>query len=541
MRAQGKKRIKLRTKILFLGLGGVVAFAAVLAWVAWDVESRMMQEKRTATRHAVEVAYSILEKYHASFQSGVLSEEDAKRAALEQIAAMRYGGGDYFWVNDLKPAMVLHPIKADLNGKDLSDFKDPQGKHLFVDFVKVCRESGEGFVDYLWPKPGSDKPVPKISYVRLFSPWGWIVGSGIYVDDIQADVNSLRLSFLGVLGLFALLGLTGTWIVSRSIAKPITDVTDGLNAGSEQVAAAAAQVSAAGQSLAEGTSDQAASIEETSSALEETASMTRQNADNANQAQAIVRESGRDMHEAKGAMAELTTAIEAISSASQETQKIIKTIDEIAFQTNLLALNAAVEAARAGEAGAGFAVVADEVRNLAMRAAEAARSTAEIIEDTVKKVRDCSSLVDKTNNAFAKVEGGSRRIGELVEEIAAASNEQAEGIEQINRAVAQLDRVVQQNAAHAEETASASNELSHQAERMRHFVLELQAIVGQNGRRHKRGARVEDHSEGVRKGAGSKGNGAWTGKQRTKAPAPPAVKKPEQLIPFDENENFADF
>jgi methyl-accepting chemotaxis protein len=396
-------------------------------------------------------------------------------------------------------------------------------------------------VDYLWPKPGSDKPVPKISYVRLFSPWGWIVGSGIYVDDIQADVNSLRLSFLGVLGLFALLGLTGTWIVSRSIAKPITDVTDGLNAGSEQVAAAAAQVSAAGQSLAEGTSDQAASIEETSSALEETASMTRQNADNANQAQAIVRESGRDMHEAKGAMAELTTAIEAISSASQETQKIIKTIDEIAFQTNLLALNAAVEAARAGEAGAGFAVVADEVRNLAMRAAEAARSTAEIIEDTVKKVRDCSSLVDKTNSAFAKVEGGSRRIGELVEEIAAASNEQAEGIEQINRAVAQLDRVVQQNAAHAEETASASNELNHQAERMRHFVLELQAIVGQNGRRHKRGARVEDHSGGVRKGAGSKGNGAWTGKQRTKAPAPPAVKKPEQPIPFDEDEDLADF
>jgi methyl-accepting chemotaxis protein len=260
-------------------------------------------------------------------------------------------------------------------------------------------------------------------------------------------------------------------------------------------------VAQAGQSLADGSSQQSESIEETSSALEELASMTRQNADNAGQANAIVKESARDIEEATTAMSDLTRAIHAISAASEETQKIIRTIDEIAFQTNLLALNAAVEAARAGEAGAGFAVVADEVRNLAMRAADAAKNTAEIIEDTVKKVRECATMVTRANGAFSKMEGGSRRIGELVAEIAAASSEQAEGIDQINKAVSQLDQVVQQNAAHAEETASASSELQHQAERMKRYVAELQSIVGGSA------WDVEEEQEPSQRKKSQKGNG----------------------------------
>ncbi|MGQ9485471.1 MAG: cache domain-containing protein [Desulfosoma sp.] len=478
MKGFGRKKGKFSTRLTVFGVGGVLAFTAVLVWISVSLESRLMEEKKTATKHVVEVAYSVLDKYAKMAQQGILTEDTAKAQALDQIRTLRYRENDYFWINDAKPVMVMHPIKPELDGKDLSDFKDPNGKHLFVEFVRVCREKGAGFVDYLWPKPGMEKPVPKVSYVKLFQPWGWIIGSGIYVDDVRAQANQIRLHFGGIAGVLLVLGLLATWWIVRSVARPVYGVVCGLHEGAEQVAAASDQVAQAGQSLADGASQQAASIEETSSALEELASMTRQNADNAGQAHSIVKESAHDIEEATEAMSDLTKAIHAISAASEQTQKIIKTIDEIAFQTNLLALNAAVEAARAGEAGAGFAVVADEVRNLAMRAAEAARSTAEIIEDTVKKVRECSTMVARANGVFTRVEGGSRRIGDLVAEIAAASQEQAEGIEQINKAVAQLDQVVQQNAAHAEETASASNELQHQAERMKQFVAELQSIVG---------------------------------------------------------------
>ncbi|MEA3414696.1 MAG: methyl-accepting chemotaxis protein [Thermodesulfobacteriota bacterium] len=284
------------------------------------------------------------------------------------------------------------------------------------------------------------------------------------------------LSFL----IIALILVVGGFVILRSITGPINRIITGLNEGAGHVASSSGQVSSASQSLAEGASEQAAAIEETSSSLEEMSSMTKQNADNAGQADSLMKETGHVVSDATSSMSELTTSIQEISSASDETQKVVKTIDEIAFQTNLLALNAAVEAARAGEAGAGFAVVAEEVRNLALRSAEAAKSTAVLIDGTVKKVKGGSDLVERTSNAFSKVAESSSKVGELIAEIAAASNEQAQGIEQTNTAVAEMDKVVQQNAANAEESASASEELSAQAEQMMEIVRELAALVGGN-------------------------------------------------------------
>ncbi len=305
-----------------------------------------------------------------------------------------------------------------------------------------------------------------------------MAGSESLVQSVKSSTMWIVIVFSSISVAF---GIGISTLITRSITRPLGKIISGLSAGAEQVASASGQVASAGQSLAEGASEQAAGLEETSSSIEEMTSITRQNAGNAQQADTLMAETSNVVDTANVSMAELTESMKEISSTSEETAKIIKTIDEIAFQTNLLALNAAVEAARAGEAGAGFAVVADEVRNLAMRAADAAKNTANLIEEAVKKIQNGSETVTRTNDAFAKVASGSKKVAELVNEISSASQQQAQGIEQINKAIGEMDKVVQKNAANAEESASAAEEMNVQAEQMKGFVGELLDLVGKNG------------------------------------------------------------
>jgi len=266
-------------------------------------------------------------------------------------------------------------------------------------------------------------------------------------------------------------------IIRQIIIKPLLSVIKGLNESSIQVDRATNTVNKSSGQLSESTSSQAAHVQETSSALEQLTAMSHKNSENAMEANEFIQKSSDVVSRSNDSMNRVTDAMEDISNASAETQKIVKNIDEIAFQTNLLALNAAVEAARAGEAGAGFAVVADEVRNLAMRSAEAARNTASLIESTVKKVNEGSSLVKATYDDFAGVVDAVGKTKSLISEISNANKEQFIGIDEINKALTEIDTITQQIAQVSSETSDASEDLSTLSTDMAYYVQSLSGMI----------------------------------------------------------------
>ncbi|MBW1781844.1 MAG: Cache 3/Cache 2 fusion domain-containing protein [Deltaproteobacteria bacterium] len=435
------------------------------------------------------------------------------------VDPIKVGETGYAYLYEKRGFLIAHPDKSNILKLNMND----------LDFGKKMLAQGNGLIRYTY------KGVHKLVVFKAIPQLGWTLGLSSNTAELLAPVKNLSYWNLGVALGVLLLAAAVILLLVQSIVKPINRIVDGLQKGSEQVASGANQVSASSQSLAEGASEQAASIEETSSSMEEMASMTKQNAGNARQADSLMKEVGDLGKQANDSMVQLTDSMADISKASEETSKIIKTIDEIAFQTNLLALNAAVEAARAGEAGAGFAVVADEVRNLALRAAEAAKNTAELIEGTVKKVNDGSEFVTQTSDAFTQLNQSSIKVGELVSEIAAASDEQAQGIEQINKAISEMDEVVQRVAANSEESASASEEMSAQSLEMKSIVHNLSTLIS---------GKTETTDEKAPSDAARK-------TRPVREPAHPKDKKllpqkaaqpdPAKVLPLDDDDDFKDF
>ena len=456
---------------------------------------------------------------------------------LADKVTAKMGKTGYGFMVDQSGVAVAHPDK---NGILVLNITTIKGMEELAKKI-LAKQTGVQEYDY--------KGVSKIAGFAPIALTGWSVVITQDAAEFLEAAHSIR-NFIAMIGI-AFLVITVILVVyfARGISRPIKKAVDEMGEGANQVAAASSQVAAASQSLAEGASEQASALEETSSSLEEMASMTKQNAGNAGQADGLMKEANRVVEKAKETMGNLTRSMTEITAASDETYKIIKTIDEIAFQTNLLALNAAVEAARAGEAGAGFAVVAEEVRNLARRSAEAAKNTSTLIEGTVQKIKKGSALVDETNGAFAEVSVNASKVGDLVGEIAAASQEQSQGIDQINKAVAEMDKVIQATAASAEESASASEEMNAQAEQMKFISRTLVDIIGGNGHEigNGQGKGIEQgngRSNAVKKGTQKFLAAVASKKMKKQGTAPGRAGHEadyEKIIPMNEDPQFKNF
>ena len=490
--------------IIGSALLGVVALAAVFLT---SERQLILEERQGSVRQTVEIAHGLVVHFHDQVGKGKLSEDDAKQRALAALKALRYSGSEYFWVNDMHPTMVMHAVKSELDGKDLTENKDPTGKQLFVEFVNTVKAKGAGYVYYLWPKPGSDKPVQKVSYVKGFAPWGWVIGSGVYIDTVDAEIGGRVVAFsIGTLVLAVVLLVVGL-VVARSLLRQLggepayaTDITRRIAAGdlsvaialkphdqtsllhaiksmrdaftgivgrvrqgSESVATASSEIAHGNMDLSQRTEEQASALEQTAASMEQLSATVRQNADNAKQANQLAQGASSVAIQGGEVVGQVVETMKGINDSSKKISDIIGVIDGIAFQTNILALNAAVEAARAGEQGRGFAVVASEVRSLAGRSADAAKEIKRLIHDSVERVERGTALVDSAGSTMTEVVSSIRRVTDIMGEITAASIEQSQGVAQVGDAVTQMDKATQQNAALVEESAAAAESLKVQA------------------------------------------------------------------------------
>ena len=500
----------LRTKLLGLSVTTVVALALLFVVTLANDKQQMMTDRQEKIRNLVEVAHATIAHFEKLARDGRMPVDDAKKAAMNAVREMRYDKTEYFWINDFSPTTLMHPVRPELEGKAMNEVKDPTGKVLFVEFVKVVKASGAGYVDYLWPKPGSNAPVPKISYVKGFEPWGWIVGTGIYIDDVDALFRQQATKFLiwgiGIGGFIAFaLFVVGRNIVNTlggdpqyaaEITKRIaagdlttdvrcapgdtTSLLAGMKAmqetlramikeivaGAERLASASDELLHASEEVAMRSRQQSESASAMAAAVEEMTVSIDQVSHNAGEAHGISQEAGTvseqgtgiiqnaavEMRKIADAVQSSSLIIEELGQQSDQITSIVNTIKEIADQTNLLALNAAIEAARAGEQGRGFAVVADEVRKLAERTSMSTTEIAGMVE----------KIQNGTRNAVASMQTGVTQADKGV----ALANEAGQSIVSIRDGALRVVDVVNDISSSIREQSAASSDIAKNIERI---------------------------------------------------------------------------
>lgn len=471
-------RLSIKQKIIAIVISvAVIIMSTSLFFTVKNIKSGLLSANEDKINQITEMVYNIIDSYKQEVTDGKMSLQEAQNIAMQKVAAIKYDGANYVWINDYDDNMLVHPK---LKGQNTSDLADKNGVKFIAEGTELAKTKGSGVVSYLWKKQGQDesKVFPKISYFRNYPDWKWIIATGIYVDDVDRDVLNtfLQILIVNIIVVMVVIFVVLATIV-REIAVSMDKITRELEESSHEISAASSQLDAASQKLAEGSTEQAASIQETSSTLEETASMVQQNRENTQQAAVLAKQSKEYAIKSNKEMQKMMTAMEDLKKSSAEISKIIKVIDEIAFQTNILSLNAAVEAARAGDAGKGFAVVAEEVRSLAQRSAQAAKDTAVIIDSNISLSDSGAELASDVQQSISDIDEQSRKVSELLDEISVATDEQAQGVDQINKAVAQMEMVLAGNAQSAEESAAASKALYGQTLNMNEVISSLEALV----------------------------------------------------------------
>jgi len=486
-----------------LAMAGPIVFSGL--WLSRE-RSRILREKQEKAKNLVEATYSLLAESYQLEKAGMPRAEAQKRAML-LVKDVRYEGDNYFWINDLHPTMVMHPAKPQLDGTDLSGFKDPNGKALFVEMVETVRQNGAGFVAYEWSRPGSEKPVSKISYIKGFAPWGWIVGTGIYIDDVNAiwrqDAMQAMAVLLVLLAVLATVGLgayrrmfgplnrmvacmkdvaEGDGDMTRRLEVPpdreVAELAGWFNtfldrlrgtlvsvaANVHHLAAAGEQLSVNSRQQAQGAEQQKVQIQQVATSTQQmeavvrqvtdvaksTAEATQKSAEAARRGGTVVEETLTRMQAIASSSTEAAKKIEYLGKQSEQIGRIIGVIDDIADQTNLLALNAAIEAARAGTQGRGFAVVADEVRKLAERTTGATKEIAQMIH----------AVQEGTHQAVAAMQAGSKEVELGV----AATREAGSALREIIEVSDRVGEMVGHIAAAATEQLSATGDMKRTAE-----------------------------------------------------------------------------
>ncbi|WP_077237547.1 methyl-accepting chemotaxis protein [Herbaspirillum sp. VT-16-41] len=504
----------------------LIALLAISIFSSVMVRSIRLEERHAGLFNIGQAALSLVKSYGALADSGALTKDEAQKRAKEAIKNLRYGSDGYFFIATSNQVIVMQPVKPELEGKNLTDFKDPAGNYLFVEITKAARQPEGGFVNYMWPKVGKADPVSKAVFAIAYRPWDWSLGTGAYMDDINdAFMHTLRqmvILFTVVAVALVVLVVALNRAISRTIggdpAKAaevanriaqgdltpnietmpgdhssllyaVRSMRNSLLATITNIKTSADTIATASQEIASGNLDlssrtelQAGSIEETASAMEELTATVRQNADNARQAKQLAESASEVAVQGGSVVGQVVQTMKGITDSSRKIADIIGVIDGIAFQTNILALNAAVEAARAGEQGRGFAVVASEVRSLAQRSASAAKEIKTLINASVSKVDTGSKLVEQAGATMTEVVASVRRVTGIVGEISSASQEQSAGIVAIGHAIAQMDEGTQQNAALVEQAAAAAQSLQDQASNLAglvsHFHVDSsQAVV----------------------------------------------------------------
>lgn len=527
------KQLSVRAKLgLILCLFTALAIS-IKAYDLMGLRAKLLEAREQQSRYAVELAISTLD---ALSQRPDLSPAQAQQQALQLIQAMRYGGQEYLWVNDLQPSMLMHPFKPELNGQNLSRLTDPSGKALFNEMVEVAKRDGQGLVSYLWPKPGHDQPVAKISYVQLFKPWGWVVGTGLYIDDIDAlfwaEVRDSSIFLLLTLGALLMVAL----LIARAITQPlgmirelIVEVAGGdltrrlqydsrdelgqvcealnhtltvlqelirnLSDNAQEITQASADMDRTTKETCLGIRQQTQETEQLATAMHEMSATAQDVAHNAQRtadttleadqaAQAghrLVEDSIRLICSLADAVQQSVATVHTLEQHTENVGGILQEIAAISEQTNLLALNAAIEAARAGEQGRGFAVVADEVRKLAHRTQESTQQINELNDKLRLACKAAGEVMrqghEQAQTSVAQAQQTGQHLHAIVNQVSQIRDMNtlvAAAVQQQSAVAEEMNQNLSSIASVAEQSRSGAERIASHSSRLAQMAQELQ-------------------------------------------------------------------